>query len=891
MTRIKALPHEALRRLIWPLRLTRAGMAAERITRGFWPVWTILFALIAALAFGAQDRLPLEAVWVLGVAVALGLGWALWRGFRRFRWPTTAEALDRLDRTMPGRPISALTDSLAIGGGDAGTASVWRAHVARMAERTRAAQAPAPDLRLAARDPFALRYVAATAFVMALVFGSIWRVAEAPGLVQPGGSAQAAAGPTWEGWAEPPAYTGRPSLYLNTVPAGPLDLPEGSRITLRLYGDAGAIPVTESLSGQPPAAPPAETAAAEATAVRAVEFDVLRSGALTIGGAGGREWQVTVLQDAAPTVAITGEMMREADGTMSQPFTAKDDYGVVSGRAVIELDLAATDRRHGLAPEPEPREPLVWDLPMPITGSRADFAEALVEDASKHAFANLPVKMTFEVTDGRDQVGRSDTISLPLPGRRFFDPLAAALIELRRDLLWTRDNGARVSQILHALTNRPEGLTRNERAYLMLTVAIRRLDAALAQGRLSPEMRDEAAEALWSIAELIEDGGLDDALQAMQQAEERLSEAIRNGASPEEIQKLMDELREATDDYIRKLAENMERKGADEPNQQADAGQQITGDQLQEMMDEIQRLMEEGRMAEAQELLDQLSRMMENMRVTEGQQGQGGQRGPGQQAMEDLRQTLREQQDLSDEAFRDLQQQGQQGGQQQGMQGQRQPGQSGQPGQEGQQGQNGQQGQEGRQPGQGQGQDSQQGQEGQNGQPDALRPGEGGEGSLADRQRSLREALRRQEGGLPGDPSDERDAARQSLSEAGRAMEEAEQALREGDGSRAIDRQAEAIESLREGMRSLGEALAQNQAQQPGNQGEVMDQAGREMPRDPLGRTTGQSGRIGTDDNLLQGPDVYGRARDLLDEIRRRSGEQSRPSDERDYLKRLLERF
>ncbi|MGB2893044.1 MAG: DUF4175 family protein, partial [Albidovulum sp.] len=119
MTRIKALPHEALRRLRWPLRLTRAGMAAERITRGFWPVWTILFGLIAVLAFGVQDWLALEALWVGGVVALLGLLWAFARGIRRFRWPTEAEALDRLDRTLPGRPITALTDSLAMGGGDA----------------------------------------------------------------------------------------------------------------------------------------------------------------------------------------------------------------------------------------------------------------------------------------------------------------------------------------------------------------------------------------------------------------------------------------------------------------------------------------------------------------------------------------------------------------------------------------------------------------------------------------------------------------------------------------------------------------------------------------------------------------------------------------------------
>ena len=46
-------------------------------------------------------------------------------------------------------------------------------------------------------------------------------------------------------------------------------------------------------------------------------------------------------------------------------------------------------------------------------------------------------------------------------------------------------------------------------------------------------------------------------------------------------------------------------------------------------------------MAEAQEALEQLRQMMENMQVTQGQ-GQQGQ-SPGEQAMEGLAETLREQ--------------------------------------------------------------------------------------------------------------------------------------------------------------------------------------------------------------------------------------------------------
>ena len=123
-----------------------------------------------------------------------------------------------------------------------------------------------------------------------------------------------------------------------------------------------------------------------------------------------------------------------------------------------------------------------------------------------------------------------------------------------------------------------------------------------------------------------------------------------------------------------------------------------------------------------------------------------------------------------------------------------------------------------------------------------------------------------------------------------RAMEQAEESLRQDDLAGALDNQSDAMEALREGMRELGEQMAQQQGQ-PGQQGEGMGQAGDMGRRDPLGRETGQNGRIGTDEQLLQGEDVYRRAEELLDEIRRRSGDQSRTAEERDYLRRLLDQF
>ncbi|MCV2867147.1 TIGR02302 family protein [Defluviimonas sp. WL0002] len=854
----------ALRDIRWPLRITWAGMVAERVTRGFWPVWTMLSALIAALSFGLQESLSVEVFWiglVLSLSVLVG-GLAI--GIRRFRVPSRQDAMARLDASLPGRPIATLTDQQAVGGKDPASALVWRAHLERMATRLAGAQPVAPDLRLATRDPYALRYAALTALVMALLFGSVWKVGTVATDMPGAGASAAPVGPSWEAWLEPPRYTGKPSLYLNTLEDDAVTVPEGTRVTIRLYAPASELSFYESVSGDQLAESPAASGDAP---VRAMDFEAARSGTLTIEGAGGREWLITVQPDAAPAVEFAGTISRQADGVMSQPFTARDDYAVLRGRAEVRLDASRLQRRHGLAAEPEPQETLVYDLPLPFAGSRADFTETLVEDASKHVWSNLPVKIRLFVEDARGQFGQSEQRDIILPGRRFFDPLAAAVAEMRRDLLWSRDNGKRTAQILRAITHRPEGFIRNERAYLMLRVAMRRLDGGLESGSLDPDLRDEVAEALWEVAILIEDGGLADALEKMRQAQERLAEAIRNGASPEEIQKLMDDLKQATNDYIRELAENAQREGGtDEPDRRAENGQTMTGDQLQQMMDEIQRLMEEGRMAEAQELLDQLSRMMENLRVTQGEGGSGEQ-SPGGQAMRDLQQTLRGQQQLSDEAFRRLQQGGRGGSEQQ----------EGEPGQPG---------------GSGDGSGLSQNQPGEGEAQDGIGQGNGDQPSLAERQQALRDQLAQQEGRLPDTGGGDLDeAARQALRDAGRAMQDAEGALRDGDMATALDRQAEAIRNLREGLRNLGEALAQNRQDQPGNQGQAQADGTREVPRDPLGRTAGNLGGIDSDRNMLQGRDVYRRAIDLLDELRRRSNDRTRPQLELDYLRRLLDRF
>jgi uncharacterized protein (TIGR02302 family) len=853
--------------------LTRAGMLWETLAIALWPLAALAALLLAVLAFGLTDLLgPLA---LAGVAVLAGLAllaaavWGLWR----FRRPTAEAARARVDLRLPGRPLSALRDRLAIGAGQSGSTALWQAHLARMRADAAAARPVVPDARLRWRDPFGLRLAAMVALAMALCFapaGQLGRgLAALAASLRPASENRAvlAGGPSWEGWAEPPDYTRRPTLYLNALPEGQrLELPKGSRLSFRLYGDG--VAVTQDIGPAIPAGEPA-----------APGFMAEHDGLVEVAG---RRFEVTVLPDAVPVVSPGKAPERRADGKLVQDFTASDDNGIAGGEAVIALDLAAIDRRYGLAAEPEPRADIVVKLPLPAAGTRQQIRGRLTADLSRHAWANLPVTVSLRVEDGIGQQGVSVPLHMVLPGRRFFDPVAAALIELRRDLLWSRANARQSAQVLRAATWQPEGFMDRE-LHAGLQAGIGTLEA----GPLDDGARNRLAQVLWDAAVALEDGGLADALERMQQAQERLSEAIRNGASPDEIARLMQELKQASDQYMDMLAQQQDEDPAQRFDRSPQNRQQISGDQIQKMMDEIQRLMNEGRMAEAQELLEQFNRMMQNLKVTSAEDGSGVRQRP----MDRLAQTLREQQKLADEAMRGMQDQ----------YGQWQPDEN-QPGRDGfGQDQHGQ----GRETGRSDERSNGPGRDGQE------QGGDSGQG-LADRQRALREDLGRQRGLLPGRGTAQGDEARRQLDEAGRAMGEAEQALRDGDAAGAMQRQAQAIQSMREGMRALGEMTAQNQPQgqdgaarqgggESGSEGAASDAAGqrglaqpydRQPQTDPLGRAlSGEGNAIGGGDPLAEGQDPSRRARELQDEIRRRSGERERPRDERDYLGRLLESF
>ncbi|MBL4806964.1 MAG: DUF4175 family protein [Rhodobacteraceae bacterium] len=808
--RFQAKKRDPLKGLSRQIGLAKLSLAAESALRAFWPFLSLALTAYGGIALGGLAVLPILGVQVLVVVIAFALVWLLISGIRQFKFPSTDDALAHLDAGMENSPIAALRDEPALTSNDPITAGLWQVHQDRMEAAALKARATAPQPELAKRDPIGLRLMALIVAIIALGFAPRPDLTTLAATVSGNDKILTAPSVAIEAWATPPAYTGKPALYLTEIAEGEtLDLPVGTVITVRFYGD-GNFALTEQVSGDNTVIPAPEPD----VPVRDVQFAVVVSGDITLKNGSdvlGR-WVVNMIADAPPTLSVPDGLEKSAEGAMELTYTATDDYGIDTARITIRPDLTLVERRFGLAANPIIPDAFERDLPMPFSQDRTDIKETFIEDFSEHLWAHLPVVITLEVTDGAGQTASLTLDPDDLPARTFFDLLAAGIVEQRRDLLWSPDNDIRVSQVLRAISFQPEdGFFPSSSSYLLTRTTIRRMGYQMEDG-LDDSERAEIAELLWLIAVSIEDGDLSGAAARLRRAQERLAQGLENGATDEELAELMDELRDATQDYLRQLAQDAQ--PGDGP-QQGQPSQSITADQLQEMMDKIQELAENGQREEARQMLEQLNDLMNNMQMTQ-QQGQQGQPGQEQQNLQD---SLQQQQQLSDEAFQQLQNQ------------------------------------------------LDQNQQGQSGE------------ELAERQDALRrylEELRRQSGSEEG---------AEALAEAERNMARARDRLNEGDFSGALDEQARVMESLRQGLRELRN---RNQAEETGEDGQVDPNSAQ---RDPLGRPVGSQGRIDNGDTKVPDQNAADRARELLEEIRRRSGDAERPVEELDYLKRLLERF
>jgi uncharacterized protein DUF4175 len=308
----------------------------------------------------------------------------------------------------------------------------------------------------------------------------------------------------------------------------------------------------------------------------------------------------------------------------------------------------------------------------------------------------------------------------------------------------------------------------------------------------------------------------------------------------------------------------------------------VSQQDLEKILSNIQQLAQSGSKDLAEQMMSELKDVLDRLQA--GNMGESPQQQRAGRMMKDLSDIASNQQRLLDDTFAAKRQQGASGGSD-GQQFQVSP--PGQPMEfgegvsmaplfenlpgEAQQG-----------PLKGQGDSGGQGSPRQGGKLEiGQQPQSSGENAkLAERQQALRDQLQRLIDRFRIEGSD----APNELKGAGEAMGDAKDAIGESDLDRATQQQSLALDRLRKGAQSMAEQMmegAEAQSRQgPGNNG-----------RDPIGRPD-RSNRpdLGLSVQVPDAIDIQ-RAREVLDELRRRLGDPSRPAVELDYLERLIKPF
>jgi len=831
------------------LRMAGAAILWERLWPRLWPATLVAGVFLALALFGTFPALPF---WLhIGLLVLFGLAFAaaLYGGMRGLRLPGHDAARARVERDsgLAHRPLTTLEDNLAAGLDDPIARGLWQTHRARMAAGARSLHVRPPSPGLLRIDPWALR----AALVLMLVVAAAMAGGDAPSrlkaAVLPHVPGTPAPPVTAEIWITPPAYTRVAPLFLNAAtPVGePLTVPAGSVLMAQVTGTAGT-PTLDLGTAQAPFVPispdPAVHSYRLETTIQAGTRLRVEAGLGALA-----EWPMQVVPDAPPTARFTAPPEATEQAHLRLPIEATDDYGL--------KEVTVTISRSGRADPPE--KALKLSLPLPGQAAR-QIKLPYVRDLTAHLWAGQPVTLSLAAEDVAGQRTVAAPIESVLPERAFRHPAARAIIGERKKLADPSETvRAEVAMGLGVISSVPR---------LFSDDVVVSLALSLARARLIHDSRDTAigavARLLWDTALRLEDGGLTVAERQWQRAQERLMEALRQGAESPEIQKLLDELEQALADFMKEMADEMARMGAMDMPLDPDA-EFIDSSDLQRMIDEIREMAQAGALDAARQRLAELKQMLESLRAgmqpggQQQQQQQQRQNAEAQKMMEALRQLAQRQQELLEKTFRE------------GRQGQQQPGQ-------------GQQ----RRPGQGQPQPGQQ-------------PGEGEGQEEGDAMAALQEALRRDLGNLMLQFDSMMGSIPGALGEAERAMRRATEALRGSQLDPATQAQTEALQHLRSGAQDAARQMARQMAPGPGGgqPGRFVGQRpvlpmGRQPDRDPFGRPA-ESGSGFSANESVDIPDAMDlrRAHEIVRELRRRAGERSRPQFERDYIERLLKQF
>jgi len=521
---------------------------------------------------------------------------------------------------------------------------LWQEHQRRMKTCLKNLRSGLPFPNIPALDPYGLRSVFFLGFAIAFAYSfspNSGQIADLLSFKMPPLTAMMRI----DAWVVPPNYTDHAPIYLKSSkesegPHKMLTVPQHSLVHVHLTGadhQTRLVLFDADAQGANSEIVPVERD--KQKDVTAYQIPLLKDSRLVLTTTHDEQiWHFTILEDKPPQIEWLEEPRRALNGTLELRYKIEDDYGAHHAWAVITAPDWESPFEQDLA---------LYDAPtIPLALPRQGQGEARTsQDLSEHPWAGIPVQIRLFVEDGAGHRANSPDKILTLPQRSFGHPLARALVEQRRLLAFDRTNKNRVSDMLSALLLRPQDTIKNAAHTLALQTIWTRLHYAQNDAALR-----DVIDYMWIVALGIEGDGLIYAEQRLKQAAQALRHALRDGASTDEIERLMQNLRQAMQDYMTELAT---REPLRPPPPEAQ-GQMLEQNEFDRRLQEIEDMAQLGNRAAAEQLLAELEQIMDNLQLFQGEtnKAEGNRPGRAQQNMNALADQMRRQQEMLNETDR-----------------------------------------------------------------------------------------------------------------------------------------------------------------------------------------------------------------------------------------------
>ncbi len=689
------------------------------------------------------------------------------------------------------------------------------------------------------KDPYALRFIPILALLLCLMTLPALHMNDVAKVFFPHTTPPIHAKKpsfTYTAWITPPAHTELKPLYINGDIVPPVTVAQGSTLNITLQ-NIKKRPYTVTMDDN-------------VFTMEAKDDDASLSGKFDIGSDATLisltdrynsyfDLPIFIEADQKPEISFVKEPAVTQNYALEIDYRTIDDYGPKDISLVVERIESTPD-------EPMP-EPLIFELPIGfVNTSDSDINEEnkiwqgqYYLDLSAHDWAGAPIRIMLSVNDHIDQAHQSDPMITTLPVRVFNNKIAKKINNERMKLLnGYKDNKDGALKVLEEIIVRPANYYNDPIMFLSLKSAMNRLFL----DRHNQE-RKSVTKLLWDIAIFIEEGLMFEALQDIREIKQALEKALQDpNSTPELIEKLMTDYQVALENAIRAAMTDIMRQLQNGANVQDFQNPLQTGQQssLEEYLQKMQDLATAGDREEAMKMLQDLQKMLEQSSTKP--QHLSEEQEQGIETLQDLQELIEAQQALTNDTkkARALD------------------------------------------------------------DDNALNKIIERQKDLQDKTQSVKEKINDL---IP-------DTDTQNLDDAMVEMQNAIDAASQKDSDTTVSAQEKAEEYLQksgeDAMQAMQNAMnmqfssGNSLIPQMGQNGQGQNGKGnRRLPQpsqsqngetDPLGREPGNAKEFNGDlDSLSKAPQE--KARDVINELRKRSGERSRPKFELDYINRLLERF